>query len=42
MDLKVIKGNVDGEIKEMISGQTINETYEWCEKDIKSETCVNM
>ena len=42
MDLKVIKGNVDGEIKEVISGQTINETCEWCEEGIKSETCINM
>ena len=36
MDLKVTKGNVDGETRERISGQTIYETCEWCEKGVES------
>ena len=42
MDLKVTKGNVDGETREMISGQTINETCEWFEEGIESEMCIIM
>ena len=42
MDLKATKGNVDGETREMISGQTANETCEWCEESIELEMCINM
>ena len=35
MDLKVTKGNVNGEMREMMSGQTINETCESCEEGIE-------
>ena len=42
MDLKVTKENVDSETREMRSGKTINETCEWCEEGIKSETYINM
>ena len=36
------KGNVNGEMREMMGGQTINETCEWCEESIESEMCINM
>ena len=42
MDLKAIEGNADGKTRERISGQTINETCDWCEEDIESEKCINM
>ena len=42
MDLKITKGNVDGEMGEIMSRQTINETCEWFEEGIESEMCIIM